>query len=155
MLFCQLFEVLQPLSNKMFFIFPIKCTFMKEQPLCKNVCSTKENHGFGLTWPKKSLWNLQNHLFWDKMYYLQLFKDFPYMWLAHPRSIPSIWFWTRGMSLVVAPHSPLRHQSELWNRSSKCAKYLLSSADSEDEHSNCGTSSLTDSAAAASAPDAN
>lgn len=42
-------------------------------------------------------------------------------------------------------------------QSSKCAKYLLSSADSEDEHSNCGMSpsSLADSAAAASAPDAN
>lgn len=75
------------------------------------------------------------------------------MALVHQiQSIPSIW--TRGMSVVVAPHSPVRHQSELWNKSSK---YLLSSADSEDEHSNSGISpsSLADIAAAASVPDAN
>lgn len=48
----------------------------------------------------------------DVALYTTTDKDYPYMCLVHP----SIWFWTCGMSVVIEPHSPVRHQSELWNR---------------------------------------
>lgn len=103
--------------------------------------------------PKKSFWNLQNHLFWNVLYTtIQRLS----IYVVSSSKFNSLHLILNScMSVVIAPHSPVRHQSELWNRSSKCAKYLLSSADSEDEHSNCGTSSLADSAAAASVADAN